>query len=477
MPDGEPEVTSSAARGADGSPPVGESVGPTRVIAEHLAKLRFENLPDQAVTNAKTAILDTIGVTLAGCTTETGRLIQRYVQSAQAAERATVFADGRKTSPELAALANGVLAHVLDFDDRGHASTHTLPAALALGEVEDVDGCTLLLAYIVGRELRLHLDEVFRPGRGGVVDSVRGGGPGWRGWHETGVLGTLAAAAAAGKVLAFDAETMDTALGIAGSLASGLMANFGTSTKSLHAGNAARNGVLAASLARDGFTAHDEILTARRGFVEAISYPDQRDVGSVARSIQEWFQIVERGVRIKPYPSCTGTHQFIELMRSLRGTHGLVADDAVEVVIGRVIGATPKRDYPRDELECKFSPAFVAIATLVDGALTLENCTREFLYRDDVQALLARTRYEDAERGFVRVCTRDGQVYEEHAPPSTATGGSPARDLETTEEIRAKFHGCADRVVGPERADRIEQMVDSLETLASVRELTALVAV
>lgn len=440
---------------------------PTRDIAEYIVESRLENVPAVAVSNAKTAILDTIGVTLAGSRLETGRMMLDYARSVGATGSATIFATGEQTSPETAALTNGLLAHVLDYDDRGHVSTHTLPAALALGERDDASGEDLLISYIVGREVRQHIDEEFRPGRKREPGQP-GSGPGWRGWHETGVVGTIGAVAAASKMLRLDVDTTTMAIGIAASLAGGLMANFGTSTKSLHAGNAARNGVLAATLASNGFTADPQILTARRGFVEAVSYPETRDMARVAESLRSWYHLERKGIRIKPYPACTGTHQFIETMRYLCSEHDLTPAMVESVTISRIEGQTTKRDFPTTELECKFSPAFVAIAALVDGKLTLENCTRAFFERDDVKDLLDRTTYEDSQDGFVRVTTVDGQVFE--------SASRPVRDLVVPDESTEKYHECADGIVGKENADAIKRQVADIENVPSIRELTQLLS-
>jgi 2-methylcitrate dehydratase PrpD len=429
--------------------------------------MRLSDIPEPARARAKTAILDTIGVTLAGSRLATARMMMDYVEETGAAGVATVFASDRKSSPELAALANGLFAHVLDYDDRGHVSTHTLPAALALGERDDVSGDELLVAYVVGREVRQHIDEEFRPGRKSKDGSTeKGNGPGWRGWHETGVVGTIGATAAAARVSRLDADQAVMAIGIAASLASGLMANFGTSTKSLHAGNAARNGVLATTLAAKGFTADPHIMTTRRGYVEALSYPETRDMTKVATSLRSYFHLVDKGIRIKPYPACTGTHQFIETMRDLCREHDLRPADVEAITISRISGQTTKRDFPTTELECKFSPAFVAIAALVDGKLTLDNCTEEFLHRPDVQDLLNRTTYLDSASGFIRVHTKRGQIFE--------SASRPVRDLVVPDESSAKFFECAEPIVGKERAVLIHEIVGELECLTSVRDLTAL---
>ena len=439
----------------------------TRDIAEYVVGMQLSDIPPVAVARAKTAILDTIGVTLAGSRLATGRMMLDYVEQSGAAPVSTVFASNHKSSPELAALANGLLAHVLDYDDRGHVSTHTLPAALALGERDDVSGEELLVSYITGREVRQHIDEEFRPGRKSQHGSTeKGSGPGWRGWHETGVVGAIGATAAAARVTRLDADKTVMAIGIAASLASGLMANFGTSTKSLHAGNAARNGVLATSLAATGFTADPNILTTRRGYVEALSYPETRDMNKVADSLRSYFHLAEKGIRIKPYPACTGTHQFIETMRYLCREHGLRPADVESITISRIAGQTTKRDFPTTELECKFSPAFVAIAALVDGQLTLDNCTRDFLFRPDVQDLLGRTTYVDSATGFIRVLTKQGETFE--------SASRPVRDLIVPDESLVKFFACAEPIVGKERAVRINEIVSEIEQLGSVRELTAL---
>jgi 2-methylcitrate dehydratase PrpD len=439
----------------------------TADIAAYICELSLDDVPSDAVANAKVAILDTIGVTLAGSTLETGKMILDYVESAEAKGVSTLFASREKTSPELAALANGTLAHVLDYDDRGHVSTHTLPAATAVGERDGIAGHDLLLAYIVGREVRQHIDEEFRPGRKSKDKSAeKGSGPGWRGWHETGVVGALGATAAAAKAQRFDHHTTVMSLGIASSLASGLMANFGTSTKSLHAGNAARNGVLATALASRGFTADPQILTTRRGYVEALSYPETRDMTKVAASLREYFHLSRKGIRIKPYPACTGTHQFIETARFLRREHDLRPDLIASMTVSRINGQTTKRDFPSTELECKFSPAFVATAAIFTGQVDTTNCTREFLFRPDVQEFLSRVHYEDSTTGFIRITTVDGQTFES---PSV-----PVRDLAVPDEAVAKFYECAAPIVGDERAQQIQKIVDRLEDLPSVRELTRL---
>lgn len=455
-------LTGLAWTGRDGA---AMTIDPTYEIADCISAINFEDLPSTAVENARVAILDTLGVMLAGTRLRTGQMVMEYVVECGAQQVATVAGSQTRSSPELAALANGVLAHVQDYDDRWHASVQTLPAALAVAEASGSSGRDLLTSYVVGRELRVRLDEQFRAGRRG--DGDRSTAPGWRGWHETGVFGALGATAAAGHLIGLDSHQTATALGIGSSLASGLIANFGTSTKSLDAGNAARNGVLAATLAARGFTSEPTILTARRGLIEALCFPGSRPVAPIAEALRSGFHIARRGVEVKPYPCASGTHPYIETTRMMRKKYQLAADDVVEILLSWDADDTNKRRFARDELEAKFSPSFAVIATLIDGAVTLDNCQDQFLARPDVQRLTKLTRYADS-GSFVQIRTDDGAIHREELLPRV--------NYNTAEERRAKFYECAVPVIGHRSAGEVHELVDHLEDVQSVRKLTCLLA-
>lgn len=441
---------------------VATAIEPTLAVAEYVHDLKYGDLPPQAVANAKLAILDTIGVALLASRQLVGKLITDYVSKSAPSGSASVFGAPFKTSPEHAALANGVMAHGLDYDERSHASTHILATALALGDLLGVPGQQLLLAFVLGREVRMHLNDEFDSGR------FQGRGPGSRGWHATGTLGTMGSTATGAKLLGLDIEQTRAALGIAGSLLSGIASNWGTMAKPMHAGNAARNGVLASTLAASGFTGEPSVLSAQWGVVEALCLPGECEVEKVAVSLREYFHIVKKGVRIKPYPCCSGMHPYIETMKVLRSEHGLTPDNVAAIECTRT-GALI-RLYPQRDLECKFSSAFALVATLMDGTFTEAHCGEGFLDRPDVQSLLSRTTYleEPLKNQRVRVTTVGGQVYELPVVPM--------RDLKTYEEIRDKFLENAIPTVGEAKAERIEALVATLDGLPSVRQLTELLA-
>lgn len=436
------------------------AVEPTLAVAQYVHDLSYANLPAKAVANAKLAILDTLGVILLASRQPVGKLITDYVGKASSTGPSRVIGSSLRTCPEHAALANGVMAHGMDFDDRGHSSTHVLSTALALADAQDASGQQLVLSYVAGREVRMHLNEEFDRGR------FEGRGPGSRGWHATGTLGTMGSTAAGAKLLGLGVEQTRWALGISGSLLGGIAANWGTMTKPMHAGNAARNGVLASTLAASGFTGEPTVLSAPWGVVDALCLPGECEVENVSASLRDSLHIVKHGIRIKPYPSCTGTHGYIETIKFLREKYNLVPE-AVKAI--RTTRAGPLiRLYPKTDLECKFSAGYAVVVTLIEGTFTQAHCSESFLNRPDVQGLMAKLTYvgEPEKDQHVEIEMVDGQVHEMRL--------LPVRDLTTYEEIQGKFLENAVPVLGEARAKRVEALVADLEQLRSVRELTGL---
>src|SRR5438067_6767459 len=267
------------------------AAGATARLAEYVAALRFEALPADAVHRAKRAILDTVGVTLAARPDETSRRIVEFVERIGGTPAATVLGQGLRTSAPNAALANGTMAHALDWDDtnvalNGHPSVVALPSALALCEEAGRSGRHLIAAYVAGFE------TAARVGRALGVGHYE------RGWHATGTAGALGAAAAAARALDLDTARTRTAFGIGASQGCGLRQNFGTMTKPFHAGNAARAGTVAAMLAQQGFTADPGILEGRFGLLDVVGVED-RDAERGLKGLGVRLQILDTGVDVK----------------------------------------------------------------------------------------------------------------------------------------------------------------------------------
>src|SRR6266704_521574 len=223
----------------------------TSVIAEFIVKSRWEDCPVAAVDAARRAILDCVGVMLAGSAEPAARIVQQIAESEGGAPLATIVGTRRRTGAVWAALANGTAAHALDFDDTnflllGHPSAPVLAATLAAGELALADGQALVHAFLLGFEVETTLAAVINPPH---YD---------HGWHATCTLGTLGAAAAAARLLGLDTAQIRAALAVAASKSSALNEDFATTTMPFHAGHDARSRVLAALLAREGWTASQQ---------------------------------------------------------------------------------------------------------------------------------------------------------------------------------------------------------------------------
>src|SRR5438309_6574661 len=240
-------------------------MGLTQEVAAYIAKTRYREIPSDVVRLAQSFVLDGLGVALAGSTDDCARILQAHVRQIGGSDESIIIGSSLRAPAPKAALANGVAGHAMDYDDTQlstskeavyglltHPTTPVLAAVLATGEKEKIRGKDFLLAYILGVEVECRIADAINPHH---YQS---------GFHSTATMGGFGAAMAVGKILALKEEALIRTLGIAASMASGLRENFGTMTKPLHAGRAAENGVTAAWLAREGFTAALNILEARR---------------------------------------------------------------------------------------------------------------------------------------------------------------------------------------------------------------------
>ena len=266
---------------------------------------------------AATALKDTSGVMLAGAVEPAARMMQSMAADEGIGD-CRIVGTSLKTSPGLAALANGVAAHSLDYDDMcfvslAHPSCALVPAILAAGELVHARPAALLDAYVVGFELECRLGNVMNPRHYHQ-----------RGWHCTSSIGTLGAAAAAARVLGLDAHAVQHALGIAASSACGLKENIGSMVKPLHAGMAARNGVMAARLAQRGFTSSPHAIDGPQGYLAAMD-SEQATLDIAVADLGIRWEILETGVTVKLYPSCAATHPPLDALIEMKRREGFSA--------------------------------------------------------------------------------------------------------------------------------------------------------
>lgn len=420
---------------------------------------------------AEVALRDTLGVMLAGAVEPSARSAQSM--ATEGTGECRVVGTALTTSAELAAFANGVAAHSLDYDDMcfvslAHPSCALVPAALATGELVHAPATTLLDAYVVGFELECRLGQAMNPRHYHQ-----------RGWHCTSSIGTLGAAAAAARMLGLDTQATQHALGIAASSACGLKENMGSMVKPLHAGLAARNGVMAARLAQRGFTASAHALDGPQGYLVAMD-AEHSSLDDVAADLGIRWEILETGVTVKLYPSCAATHPPLDALLDLKHREGLTADhiQAIEVDVDSMTPRLLIHPNPATGLEAKFSMPFCAAAAIVFPRVGIDTFDLEHIQDPKVQNLMRRVtlRANDAfdtaaplSQARVTIRTTDGRVLSQSADGAR---GYPGRL--TQEELAVKFAGCATRTMSEDAARAAWAAMTALDQIADLRDLTAL---
>jgi 2-methylcitrate dehydratase PrpD len=429
-------------------------------LAAFAAAASHADFPALARTRAVDAITDCVGCMLAGVSEPlAAKVVRASAAGSGSGASALVVGAGTAASPGDAALCNGTLAHALDYDDTNHPayahpSAVLVPTILALAPVGDFDGRDAVTAYILGLEVFGKL------GRALNTAHYR------RGWHATATFGSLASAVAAGRLLRLPADRMTMAIGIAASAAGGLRANFGSMVKPLHAGYAARNGVLAALLAREGFEASEFALDHDYGYFALFSGDGHFDPAPLQRWGEPLEILTPYGLALKPYPSCGATHTGIEAALELRGELGSLPPRSVYAGVSELAFSPLIHVMPQRPLEGKFSLHYCIAAALVDGAVNLASFTPQKVADPTIRSLIERTTMRADERvgdgaefpTLVQVETGDGRRLERFVPLAQ---GKPERWF-TPARIREKYDDCT-RGFEPDAIDRAYEALRALD--------------
>jgi 2-methylcitrate dehydratase PrpD len=451
----------------------GEAMPPARLsdtIADFVVGFDPKSLPPLAVERARLAFIDTFAVMLAGSREHGAALAAEMVRQEGAAPRVTVVGQSFRTSPQLAALANGVAAHIMDYDFSsmlGQPTSPVIPALLPLAESTGATPAEVMAAFVVGFELCLKL------ARAAPEQAAIGG------WHAVGTIGTMGAAMACARLARTPRETIADILGIAASLSGGLSVNFGTMTKPLHSGAGARNGVLALQLGRSGFTANAAALENPSGYFRcfdrgmAVSYEPFAELG-------RRFDIVERGFKPKRYPcgglGHTAIDATLELREEIRGAE--IA--AIRTGITKYAAARIGDKYPTSIESAKFSMPYVASYTALYGPPMLKAFTEEAIGDEAVKALARKVsvvidpQYADLlddSPARVTVTLADGRTVERVRYYASGTPQVPL----TKEQVEEKFFSCAERAVDRARAEKIFAFLNRFEDEPSFAPLWELV--
>ncbi len=453
--------------------------GLTQAIAAFAAAPHFNDDLVDACAIARQGMTDTIATMFAGASEPVTKIViaRHSPHAQQSGTSAPVpYANGFLPAPE-AACVNGVASHALDYDDvalSGHPSTALTPAILAQAHVQSASGLDCLKAYIVGYETWAEIASR-------EPDPYH-----LKGWHPTAVLGTIAATAALASLQKLPEDTIVRALGIAASLASGLVANFGTMTKPLHSGRAGALAFEAIEWANLGLTAAPDALEHHAGFLHAISLNNRVDRERPAR-IGQGLRILETGLNIKKYPVCYSGHRVIDGVIDLAQRHRIVPERvaSIQASIGPAQASMLRNHAPTTALEAKFSLEFAIASGLVNHKVGLAELTDEMATRDALRTLYKKVDIRTVEQpdpldsafsitDRVIITLTDGSVLDTgdiRFPRGHAKLPLAENDL------RAKFDECLnvwyDRSSTPQ-ALKADKLYACLSDLAALTDITTL---
>jgi len=440
-------------------------MGLTADMGRFVAELRYDTLPADAVKTVRLGFTDCIACMITGWNEPVTRTAARGLGIVH--DGASPIANLQAPAPERA-LVYGVASHAIDYDDTGlagHPSAILVPTILAEAAESGADGRAMVTAYVAGYELwaettRRDDDQHHR-----------------KGWHPTAMFGTIAAAGAVSSLRGHDAAMATRTIGVAASLAGGIVGNFGSMTKPYQVGRAAQSGLLAARLAEAGLTSTDTAIEDDLGFLRAISPKGQVDTKSPANFGKDWG-ILRAGINIKLYPVCYAVHRAIDAVIDMRKTKPVKPDEieAIELEIGETQAEILRVHRPTNGLDAKISGEFAMASAIVAGACGNAELTDAFVNRPDVQDLIRKVRvvttserddHEPAHSPFDRVTLhlRGGTTLT--TEPVARPRGHFQRGVET-EAMWAKFEDCVKPTLGERGTRTLFDAIQGLDRMTSV---------
>jgi 2-methylcitrate dehydratase PrpD len=343
-----------------------------------------------------------------------------------------------------------------------------VPAILAEAHEVGADGQTMIAAYVAGYEIWA---ELIRRD----IDSHHG-----KGWHPSAIFGTIAAAGASVVLRGLDANQATHAIGIAASLAGGVVANFGSMTKPFQVGRAAQSGLSAARWAQRGMTASPDAIEHDLGLMRAISPRGSVDVGSGTELGTAW-RILSSGLNIKLYPICYAAHRALDAMIELRGTTGFVADEieTVEVELGDTQAAMLRNHSPKAPIDAKFSLEFAMAAGAIAGRCSRSELISNFIQRRDVQDFFGKvttttTKAKSADEQTlspfdrVRIAMLDGRKL---TSKSVSYPRGHFKNPVDIDALARKFQDCVSHVISVRQAEQLFTILQNLQDVASISDL------
>ncbi|MBA7521797.1 hypothetical protein ES705_13908 [subsurface metagenome] len=437
--------------------------------SDFVCSIKWEDIHYIVREKSKYQFLDWMGTLIAGSSTREASIIQEIIKNQGGSPQANVAGLKQKTSVLNAALGNGYISHILEFDDLhkksiSHPAAPIDSAALSIAQSINASGKDLLLSIILGYEIMLRIGEAVTPSH-------------YKIWHTTATCGTFGAAVAAGKLLNLNQIELTNALGNAGTQAAGLwefLVN-GAMSKYLHTGKAAMNGVLSSLLAKKGFTGAIKILEGERGFFRAYStemHPEDK-----FKNLGIFFKILETS--IKKYASCTHTHTTIDSVLSIINTQHINTDQIIKIKVYTYDNAKMIAGFrnPQTPIEAKFSLAYCVAAAICYGKVGLDEFAPEKINNPIIKRLIKKVEINTKDDlnnlhpekwpARVEIYTSDDHIYK---AGFDYPKGAPENPL-SCEELQQRFIDFSTPTIGPFKANNLMEKILKIEEMVNVNQL------
>jgi len=438
----------------------------SRRFSEYVVSHRFEQMSDEAIMATKLAILDWLGSGIAGGQEKPARILSDTLKTFGGLPQATDFSTFEKTSAHYAALINGGASHILELDDVHkasilHAGASIIPAVFAVAEWKQATGIELIEAVALGFEVAIRIGEAVSPSHYEI-------------FHTTGTVGTFGATVAVGKLLGLSVNEMVHALGSAGTQAAGLweFIEDGAMSKQLHPAKASANGLLAAVLAKEKFTAASQILEGRRGFFAGLVKEVKEEL--LFQRLGEGYKITENTYKI--HSCCRHIHPTLDCVQEIYQENGSKVDEVERMVVETyqvALNITNKPD-PRSVFESKFSLQYASSLMLVKGKAGLDEFTPENLFDPTIRSLMEKVSLNvdpSLDTLYPNLWPSRVTVYYSNGMKVTKDTEAPKGDPENpadAEELQGKFLGLAGKVISDEKAREIAYKIMNLEAIGKV---------
>ena len=431
-------------------------------LLSFLVDTSFEDLPAEVVTQGKRCLIDWVGVTIGGLNQPSTSILIDTARELGGKKQATILGTSFKTSLFNAALVNGAMSHVLDFDDTHlpalmHPSVPLIPALLAYGEWKEVRGKDFLLAFLLGFEIETRISLAMGARHYDV------------GWHSTATMGRFGAAAGVAKLAGLKGQELACAMGLAGTQASGIRKVFGTMTKSFHPGKAAADGLLSVLLAQKGYTCSTDILGGEKG-LGAVFSPDfnpGRGLDGLGRS----YMVM--GVSFKPFASCLYTHPAVDGIIRLRNQDGLKAEEieTIRCNVSRFCMDAACKPDPQTGLEGKFSTPYCLAIGLLEGRAGEDLFRDEGMKNPAVRRLMEKIRVEEKKglkenQAEITIRLRDGRTLEGRVDHPLGDPENPLANRDLEEKARSLLAPVFTK-------KRVDALIKKLWEIESVKKITA----